>query len=226
MFPLQAQSDSVIRFHSSIWKTADSGNLRLPWARSDEEEGAPQAGVCAQAQGGLIPAWRGAAAGPGGESPTPTEPVPPTKPSQVSIAPVSLTSGLWKLGGLIWALILATGWACSRLSPGAAEPGLRPSCKGPGHTEPSSLGLSTGWSHPRTKACLGTLPGPPLGCRGSPRMPLLQGCQGQRRLAGARRRAAPCGEQEEPRGCWAGSGTLALGLPGHQRLKEGQLWKP
>ena len=45
MFPLQAQSDSVIRFHSSIWKTADSGNLRLPWARSDEEEGAPQAGV-------------------------------------------------------------------------------------------------------------------------------------------------------------------------------------
>ena len=88
---------------------------------------------------------------------------------------MSLTSGLWKLGGLIWALILATGWACSRLSPGAAEPGLRPSCKGPGHTEPSSLGLSTGWSHPRTKACLGTLPGPPLGCRGSPRMPLLQG---------------------------------------------------
>lgn len=69
MFPLQAQSNSVIRFHSSIWKTADSGNLRLPWARSAEEEGALQAGVGAWAQGGLVPAWRGAVAGPGGESP-------------------------------------------------------------------------------------------------------------------------------------------------------------
>lgn len=59
MFPLQAQSNSVIRFHSSIWKTADSGNLRLPWARSAEEEGAPQARVGARAQGGLVPAWRG-----------------------------------------------------------------------------------------------------------------------------------------------------------------------
>ena len=41
-FPLQAQNDSVISFHSSIWKTADSGNLKLPWARSAEEEGAQQ----------------------------------------------------------------------------------------------------------------------------------------------------------------------------------------
>lgn len=69
MFPLQTQSNSVIRFHSSIWKTADSRNLRLPWARSNEEEGAPQVRVGAQAQGGLVPAWEGAAAGPVGESP-------------------------------------------------------------------------------------------------------------------------------------------------------------
>lgn len=103
-FPLQAQSNSVIRFHSNIWKTADSGNLTLPWAQSPEEKGTPWGWGGGSGPGQSLslhpgPFGRGAEAGAWRRDPT-QEPALPTECSQVSMAPANPTRG-----------VLETWWA-------------------------------------------------------------------------------------------------------------------
>lgn len=114
-------------------------------------------------------------------------------------------AGFWKLGGLIRALILATGCAGSRMMVWGT-PGRRrdsPVWGLPRHC-PGSRGPGIGCGGPGSEGCLGPLSGHPLGCLRSPCLSLPWGCQDQRRLAGTGGRVpvgsvAPCwGRAETP----------------------------
>lgn len=175
------------------------------------------------------PLGEGLRLGLGGETPPRSQPCPPSA-ARFLWHPRTRHTGFWKLGGLIRALILATGWACSHMTGGGggvAEQARRPSCAGPGHDSARALRVPAPGVAPRAvRAVLPPIPGTLWAAQGP------RGCQGQRGLAGTgdlRLLAVglPAGSRQKPCGYWGqlrdpGVRTQDLGSGPAQSPKPGR----